>query len=38
MTGIAFGYRQPIHPDFQKFSDWAIQADYIKTPLIEKKA
>jgi hypothetical protein len=24
------------HSDFQKFSDWAIEAGYIKTPLIEK--
>lgn len=26
------------HPEFEKFSDWAIQAGYIKTPLIEKRA
>ena len=24
------------HPDFRKFSDWAMAAGYIKTPLIEK--
>ena len=24
------------HPDFQTFSDWAMKAGYIKTPLIEK--
>ncbi len=24
------------HPDFQKFSDWAMGAGYITTPLIEK--
>jgi hypothetical protein len=28
---------EEIHPDFEKFSDWAIQAGYIKTPLIEKR-
>ncbi len=27
---------EEIHPDFERFSKWALDAGYIKTPLIEK--
>ena len=28
---------EEIHPDFEQFSKWALDAGYIKAPLIEKK-